>query len=1134
MALLQRTRILPNERIDKPDYDKIEDFVCADFKAIHKFVWSDENFVISGFNCTGTGTTNLSIAVAGSSFIVGQDDGVMFIGAPSLDPLVTSNLTPGATNYVELVADQDTGGADSRAFWDSTAGGGVGGEFSQIIDTFIFLFPKLNINTSNFTGDPDKVRLCEVDVNGGGTITAIRDARNLFYRLGRSTNTSFGFPWASRTEPTNTQFTGADKDITRMKDMYDALMTEIRLVKGTNFWYEDPGISIVNAFRNSALSLLSAATTTAKFSWSGTSLSITDDSGTPAESDILAFLRLLDVTTNLNLTRQDGGSAIPLADGEALWIQIPKPLANVTYDGIGVVSTNYRVSARGSVPNNDSSFWLAYREGANLYVRGLGELEPGETAEISDTINENILAAIGLASETSMPQYPSNNYVTDNDAIVDAIGDLDTELKANADRDNQDRNLKLIRGGDWTWNSTTGELSFTSDAFIQVMGLTEERNTIDTASSPITLDADGKVAYVEINRSPGANANLTVLTAFSNVLVHTDNTVVIARRIGTEVIVGTKSLSFTDGETKKLDEAANRTLSNLEPTAINEDLLPEADVTKDLGASAFQWAESWVAIRKIGTFGEVLRTTTPSGATAVSLRSTAAGEEASVHSSDNATADANATGNVLIESGNKTAGTGNSGDINLKTGTSAGGLRGQILLDSLNVKVQGTLDLTEVVDSSTTGSDQDVSLPTTSYLKFTNGSLASIRSIVSAARVQTLIITNDTAASFTIKNEDTGATAANRIITGTGADMSLALGASLVLIYDTNDSRWRVVGGSGSGASSVRGFKNYLINTNFTYWERALSGTYGSVSTPASGTINCDRWLTLYDGTIGSFTQSRETFVVGQTDVPDEPVYFFKWDHTSAGSGSTFRRLVQRIDFNGVQTLAGKTVTVAMWMRDPGAQTYSVDFRQFFGTGGSPSADVVVSSQSASVTSTWTRFVFTFTIPSVSGKTIGTNVDTSYLEFRINMPINALFNLELAQVTLNEGGTQDWALHGGDQNSELAACRAYFEKTWPVFETLNANTGGGYSIQSYFNNVNHFLNAWRFNVTKRRKPTALCYSSSGNTTANLYRDNGGGGADRAAATTGASHTSAQFETTAAPANQPSSIAYEGTADAELY
>ena len=139
MALFQRTRILPNQRIDRPDYNNIEDFVCADFKAIHKNVWSAETYVLSGFECTGTGTSDLIVALEGSVALFGANDGTMFIGANGLSDLTTDDLTPSSTNYVEIFIEQDTGGNDSRAFWDQTANAGAGGEFSQLVDTFTFL-----------------------------------------------------------------------------------------------------------------------------------------------------------------------------------------------------------------------------------------------------------------------------------------------------------------------------------------------------------------------------------------------------------------------------------------------------------------------------------------------------------------------------------------------------------------------------------------------------------------------------------------------------------------------------------------------------------------------------------------------------------------------------------------------------------------------------------------------------------------------------------------------------------------------------------------------------------------------------------------------------------------------------------
>lgn len=431
MALFQRTRILANQRLDLPDFNNIEDFICADFKAIHKNVWTNQNFVFSGFAASGIGTNTVSIALAGSSLVIGQNDGVLYIGASSLSPASTSSLTPGSTNYIELSISQDTGGADSRAFWDGTAAGGEGAEFSQIVDTFIFLKADLNVSTSNFSGDPDKVKICEVDVNGSGVITAIRDARNLFWRLGRSNNPAYSYPWASRVEPASTAFNGADKDITNLKQWADSVMDAVREMKGTTYWYELAPVTITGGFRNTGLSILVGATSSAKLSWSGTQLAITDDNGSPVDADILAYVRLFDSTVNLRLSRQDGINAISLADGEVLWVEIPNPLATTTYDSVGSTATNYRVTSRGSVPNDQDVYWLAYREGTRVYLRGLGELEPGEAKQINDETTESLATFLGFDPETATfvpytetPRSQLPAQFTTSDTLVKAISDI--------------------------------------------------------------------------------------------------------------------------------------------------------------------------------------------------------------------------------------------------------------------------------------------------------------------------------------------------------------------------------------------------------------------------------------------------------------------------------------------------------------------------------------------------------------------------------------------------------------------------------------------------------------------------------------------------------------------------------------
>lgn len=118
------------------------------------------------------------------------------------------------------------------------------------------------------------------------------------------------------------------------------------------------------------------------------------------------------------------------------------------------------------------------------------------------------------------------------------------------------------------------------------------------------------------------------------------------------------------------------------------------------------------------------------------------------------------------------------------------------------VKVVGPLLVNEVINSSATGANANISAPTSPYLTVTNASLTSIDTIVANSDNEFLVLTNRTGVSININN-DTGGTAANRVITGTGSFLTLDNNASIMFAYSSANSRWMVVGGTGSGNASV-------------------------------------------------------------------------------------------------------------------------------------------------------------------------------------------------------------------------------------------------------------------------------------------------------------------------------------------
>jgi len=114
-------------------------------------------------------------------------------------------------------------------------------------------------------------------------------------------------------------------------------------------------------------------------------------------------------------------------------------------------------------------------------------------------------------------------------------------------------------------------------------------------------------------------------------------------------------------------------------------------------------------------------------------------------------------------------------------------------------------------DSTTTGTAATLLTADTSFgtVRLTNGSLVSVSGIVAGASGQYMTVENQTGNLILINNNDSGATAANRIFTGTGANVTMSNNASFTFVYDTTQSRWMLVGGTGSGSGSGSG-KNYL------------------------------------------------------------------------------------------------------------------------------------------------------------------------------------------------------------------------------------------------------------------------------------------------------------------------------------
>lgn len=159
--------------------------------------------------------------------------------------------------------------------------------------------------------------------------------------------------------------------------------------------------------------------------------------------------------------------------------------------------------------------------------------------------------------------------------------------------------------------------------------------------------------------------------------------------------------------------------------------------------------------------------------------------------------------NLSLDS-NTLSSTNTDGDINISPdGTGS-------LVVTKDASFEDLVSFSESNDT-TTGSNATLSAVASKIVRLTDASLVSVDMIPANKNGQELTIINSTGNIITINN-DTGATAANRILTGIKAPLQLKDEASISLTYSSTESRWMVIGGTGSGDGS--GGINYITNSD--------------------------------------------------------------------------------------------------------------------------------------------------------------------------------------------------------------------------------------------------------------------------------------------------------------------------------
>ena len=206
--------------------------------------------------------------------------------------------------------------------------------------------------------------------------------------------------------------------------------------------------------------------------------------------------------------------------------------------------------------------------------------------------------------------------------------------------------------------------------------------------------------------------------------------------------------------------------------------------------------------------------------------------------------------------------------------------------------------------------------------------------------------------------------------------------------------------------------KNAIINGDFNIWQR------GTSFTATGGNFCADRTVYRAGATP---TVSRQSFAIGDISGYN-PQYFLRFvkGNTTADSMS----IEQPVE--DVRTFAGQTVTMSFWAKGSEAFTNAPLTRQVFGSGGS--GDVYTTYTTQSITTSWARYSMTFTMPSVSGKTIGAGSYVSPYFIRYTGTSNITVDTWGWQLELGNTATA-FQTATGTLQGELAACQYYYKPT---------------------------------------------------------------------------------------------------------
>jgi len=292
-----------------------------------------------------------------------------------------------------------------------------------------------------------------------------------------------------------------------------------------------------------------------------------------------------------------------------------------------------------------------------------------------------------------------------------------------------------------------------------------------------------------------------------------------------------------------------------------------------------------------------------------------------------------------------------------------------------------------------------------------------------------------------------------------------------------------------AAAAKLSAFRSPVVNGGFDVWQE-------NITQSASGYGSDDQYRNDHNGSTKVHTQ--QAFAVGQTAVPGNPKYYSRTVVTSVANAANY--VIKTSIIEGADTFSGRTVTAVFWAKADAVKNIAFDMRQTFGSGGSPSADVTgIGAQKFGLSTLWQKIALVFVVPSVSGKTFGSNNNSALIPTWW-FDAGANFNARTASLGQQSGTFEisRFCLVDGDASAEadpfpyvpfdveLQRCQRYFEKSYD-YSAYAGGAGVGAKFETSLDTATfHGAGFNTFKVRKRGAASVTVYAAITGTAGVLY------------------------------------------------